>query len=144
VIVPKGHALAAVKPLTLEAISRHPIITYDFSFTGRSQINSAFAQKGLKAHVVLTALDSDVIKTYVELGMGIGILANMACDAKRDTQFDVLDASHLFADSTTRIGLRRGSYLRRYHYDFIGLFAPQLSRKTVDAALTGGSEDYEL
>lgn len=144
VIVPQGHPLAGLKPLTLEAIAKYPIITYDFSFTGRSQINAAFAQKGLQPHVVLTAIDADVIKTYVELGMGVGILAQMACNAERDRQFDILDASHLFAPSTTRIGLRRGVYLRRYVYDFIHLFAPHLGRRSVDAALTGGQEDYEL
>jgi len=144
VIVPQGHPLAAQKPLTLEALAKYPIVTYDFSFTGRSQINAAFAQKGLAPRVVLTALDSDVIKTYVELGMGVGILAQMACDPERDRGFEILDASHLFGASTTRIGLRRGAYLRRYVYDFISLFAPHLTRRSVDAALEGGHEDYEL
>ena len=144
VIVPQGHPLGALRPLTLEGIAKHPIITYDFSFTGRSQINAAFAKKGLKPHVVLTAIDADVIKTYVELGMGVGILAQMACNPERDRQFHILDASHLFAPSTTRIGLRRGVYLRRYIYDFIHLFAPHLGRRSVDAALAGGQEDYEL
>ncbi len=144
VIVPQGHALAGMRPLTLEGIAKYPIITYDFSFTGRSQINAAFGQKGLKPRVVLTALDSDVIKTYVELGMGVGILAQMACNPERDRQFEILDAGHLFAPSTTRIGLRRGVYLRRYIYDFIHLFAPHLGRRSVDAALEGGHEDYEL
>jgi LysR family cys regulon transcriptional activator len=144
VIVPQGHPLAGIRPLTLEAIAKYSIITYDFSFTGRSQINAAFAQKGLKPHVVLTAIDADVIKTYVELGMGVGILAQMACNPERDRAFEILDASHLFAPSTTRIGLRRGVYLRRYVYDFIHLFAPHLGRRSVDAALEGGHEDYEL
>ena len=112
VLVPKGHPLAKIKPLTLEALTRYPIITYDFSFTGRSQINAAFTAKGLQPNVVLTALDSDVIKTYVELGMGVGIVAQMAWNAARDTQFEKIDAAHLFAASTTRLALRRGVYLR--------------------------------
>jgi LysR family cys regulon transcriptional activator len=137
VLVRKGHPLAKMKPLTLEALARHPIVTYDFAFTGRSAINAAFAAKGLEPNVVLTALDSDVIKTYVELGMGAGIVARMAYDPEKDRAFDMLDASHLFAASTTRLALRRGVFLRGYVYQFIALFAPQYSRAAVDAALAG-------
>lgn len=144
VLVPKGHPLSKVRPLTLEALARYPIVTYDFSFTGRSQINAAFAAKGIEPNVVLTALDSDVIKTYVELGLGIGIVAQMAHDPARDTQFDKLDAAHLFAASTTRLALRRGVYLRGFVYEFITLFAPQFDRSAVDAALQGKAESYEL
>jgi len=139
VLVPKGHALAKQRPLTLEALARHPIVTYDFAFTGRTAINAAFAAKGLEPNVVLSALDADVIKTYVELGMGVGIIARMAYDAEKDTAFELLDASHLFAASVTRLALRRGVILRGYVYDFITLFAPQYSRRAVDdAALEGG------
>ena len=137
VLVPRGHPLAKVKPLTLAAIARYPIVTYDFTFTGRSQINAAFQAEGLTPKVVLTALDSDVIKTYVELGMGVGIIAQMAYDPARDTAFEKLDAGHLFAPSTTRLALRRGVFLRGYIYDFIALFAPALDRRAVDAALAG-------
>ena len=144
VLVPKGHPLAKVRPLTLEALARYPIVTYDFSFTGRSQINAAFAAKGIEPNVVLTALDSDVIKTYVELGLGVGIIAQMAHDPVRDTQFDKLDAAHLFAASTTRLALRRGVYLRGFVYEFITLFAPQFDRSAIDAALQGKAESYEL
>ena len=144
VLVPKGHPLGKVRPLTLEALARYPIVTYDFSFTGRSQINAAFAAKGIEPNVVLTALDSDVIKTYVELGLGAGIIAQMAYDPARDTQFDKLDAAHLFAASTTRLALRRGVYLRGFVYEFITLFAPQFDRSTIDAALQGKAESYEL
>jgi LysR family transcriptional regulator, cys regulon transcriptional activator len=144
VLVPKGHPLAKVRPLTLEALARYPIVTYDFSFTGRSQINAAFAAKGIEPNVVLTALDSDVIKTYVELGLGVGIIAQMAHDPVRDAQFDRLDAAHLFAASTTRLALRRGVYLRGFVYEFITLFAPQFDRTAVDAALEGKAESYEL
>jgi len=144
VLVPKGHPLGKSRPLTLEALVRYPIVTYDFSFTGRSQINAAFAAKGLEPNVVLTALDSDVIKTYVELGFGVGIIAQMAHDTARDTQFDKLDAAHLFAASTTRLALRRGVYLRGFVYEFITLFAPQFDRSAIDAALQGKAESYEL
>ena len=135
VLVPKGHPLAAVKKLTLEAIARYPIVTYDFAFTGRSQTNAAFAEKALTPNVVLTALDADVIKTYVALGMGVGIVAQMAYDAARDVDFVCLDASHLFTKSTTRLALRRNVFLRSYIYAFITLFAPQYDRRAVDAAL---------
>ncbi len=135
VLVPTAHPLAAVKPLTLAAIARYPIITYDFAFTGRSQINAAFDTEGLDPNVVLTALDADVIKTYVELGMGIGIVASMAYDPARDTGLARLDASHLFAPSVTRLALRRDGFLRGYVYDFIARFAPALDRAAVDAAI---------
>jgi len=137
VLVPRGHPLAKVQPLTLAAIAKHPIVTYDFAFTGRSQINAAFDAQGLAPKVVLTALDSDVIKTYVELGMGVGIVAQMAYDPVRDSAFEKLDAAHLFAPSTTRLALRRGVFLRGYVYDFIALFAPALDRAAVDGALAG-------
>jgi LysR family cys regulon transcriptional activator len=137
VLVPRGHPLAKTAPLTLAAIARYPVVTYDFAFTGRSQINAAFAAEGLTPRIVLTALDSDVIKTYVELGMGVGIVAQMAYDPGRDTAFERLDAGHLFAPSTTRLALRRGVFLRGYVYEFISLFAPALDRATVDAALAG-------
>ena len=135
VLVPKGHPLGRVRPLTLEALAQHPIVTYDSSFTGRSEINAAFAAKNLAPNVVLSALDSDVIKTYVELGMGIGIVAQMAYDATKDGHFEMLDASHLFAASTTRLALRRGVFLRGFVYDFISLFAGQYSKSAIDAAL---------
>jgi LysR family cys regulon transcriptional activator len=136
VLVPKGHPLGKHKgKLTLEALARWPIVTYDFSFTGRSQINAAFSALGLEPNIVLTALDADVIKTYVELGMGVGIVAQMAFDPKKDLAFDMLDASHLFATSTTRLALRRNLFVRGYVYAFIELFAPEYPRSAVDAAL---------
>jgi LysR family cys regulon transcriptional activator len=134
-LVPRGHPLAKAKPLTLAAIARHPIVTYDFAFTGRSQINAAFDSAGLSPNVVLTALDADVIKTYVELGMGVGIVAEMAYDPARDARLVALPADHLFAPSTTRLAIRRGAFLRGYVYDFIARFAPALDRATVAAAL---------
>lgn len=135
VVVPPKHPLLKLKKLTLEAINQYPIITYDFAFTGRSKINQAFANKGLEPNVVLTAIDSDVIKTYVELGLGVGILANMAFDAKRDVNLKSIDASHLFEPSTTRIGISRNSYIRGYIFDFIEMFAPHLDHAAIQAKL---------
>jgi LysR family transcriptional regulator, cys regulon transcriptional activator len=145
VIAPPQHPLLRDKRLTLEAIARYPIITYDTAFTGRSQINHAFELKGLKPNVTLTAIDSDVIKTYVELGLGIGILAKMAFDPARDVNLRAIDAAHLFESSTTRIGIPRNAYLRAYIYDFIEMFASHLTRKVVEAAVLGkGEGDYQL
>ena len=135
IIVGPRHPLLKLDVLTLEAIAQYPLITYDFAFTGRSKINQAFDAKGLVPNVVLTALDADVIKTYVELGLGIGILAQMAFEPKRDKHLRSIDASHLFAPSTTRIGISRNSYLRGYVYDFIEIFAPHLSHNVVKAAM---------
>jgi len=145
VVVPPGHALLKAKPLTLEAIAQFPVVTYDFAFAGRSLINKAFEKRGLAPNVVLTALDSDVIKTYVELGLGVGIVAQMGFDPKRDRGLRALDASHLFESSTTRLGIKRGAWLRGYAYDFIELFAPRLSRALVEKTVmekTGSA--YEL
>jgi LysR family cys regulon transcriptional activator len=139
VVVGPRHPLLKLDALTLEAIAQYPIVTYDFAFTGRSKINQAFDAKGLVPNVVLTALDADVIKTYVELGLGIGILAQMAFEPKRDRHLRSIDASHLFAPSTTRIGISRNSYLRGYVYDFIEIFAPHLSHATVKAAMEARS-----
>ena len=144
VVVPPKHPLLK-GPLTLENLAEHPIVTYDFAFANRSLIQKAFETRGLKPHVVLSAQDSDVIKTYVELGLGVGILAKMAFDPKRDLNLRAIDASHLFESSTTRLGLKRGAYLRRYAYEFIEMFAPQLSREVVERSVRGeeGSR-YEL
>jgi len=135
VIVPPDHPLIKEKRISLEAVAKYPIITYDFAFTGRSKMQGAFESRGLTPNIVLTAIDADVIKTYVELGLGVGIVASMAYDPKRDHHLRAIDASHLFEPSTTRIGLRRNFYLRGYLYDFIELFAPHLTRKAVDAAM---------
>lgn len=139
VLVPKGHPLATHQgSLTLEALAEHPLVTYVFGFTGRSQLDDAFKAKGLSPNVVLTAADADVIKTYVRLGMGVGIVAHMAVDEAIDTDLVALDASHLFASSTTKIGIRRGTFMRGYMYDFLQRFAPHLTRDLVDEALTAG------
>jgi LysR family cys regulon transcriptional activator len=114
VVVPPKHPLLSVKRLTLEAVAKHPVITYDFAFTGRSTMQRAFEARGLTADIVLTAIDADVIKTYVELGLGVGIIAQMAFDPKRDSHLRSIDASHLFEPNITRIGIRRGAYLRGF------------------------------
>ena len=145
VVVPARHPLLKAGPLTLEKLAQYPIVTYDFAFANRSLVQKAFESRGLKLHVVLSAQDSDVIKTYVELGLGVGILAKMAFDAERDRKLRALDASHLFESSTTRLGIKRGAYLRRYVYEFIELLAPHLPRQIVERAVVGeeGSR-YEL
>ncbi|MGC2456986.1 MAG: HTH-type transcriptional regulator CysB [Gallionellaceae bacterium] len=137
VITPPKHPLLDGKKLTLEKIAQYPIITYDFAFTGRNKINAAFQAKNLAPNIVLTAIDADVIKTYVELGLGIGIVARMAYIPERDKHLRMLDAAHLFQPSTTRIAIRRNEYLRGYTYDFIELFAPHLTRKAVAQAMHG-------
>jgi LysR family cys regulon transcriptional activator len=144
VVVPPGHPLLTATPLTLPALAQYPLITYDFSFTGRAKVNEAFEALGLTANVVLTALDSDVIKTYVELGLGVGILASMAFDSSRDPNLRAIDASHLFQPSITRVALRRGHYLRAFHYHFIELFAPQLTQSVVQQALLGDAPDFVI
>ena len=145
VVVPAKHPLLRAKPLTLERLAEYPIVTYDFAFANRSLVQKAFEARGLRPHVVLSAQDSDVIKTYVGLGLGVGILARQAFDEKRDRPLRAIDASHLFESSTTRLGIKRGAYLRRYAYEFIELFAPQLSRKMVEDAVTGKEgTDYQL
>jgi LysR family cys regulon transcriptional activator len=144
VVVPPRHPLLKAA-LTLEALAQHPIVTYDFAFANRSLVQKAFEARGLQPNVVLTALDADVIKTYVELGLGVGILAKMAFNEKRDRDLRAIDAGHLFESSTTRLGIKRGAYLRRYAYEFIELFAPHLPRSVVERAVVGeeGSR-YEL
>jgi LysR family cys regulon transcriptional activator len=134
VIVPEGHPLASVKRLTIEDVARYPIVTYVFGFTGRSRLDEAFHAKRLTPRVVFTATDADVIKTYVRLGLGIGIIARMAIDEQLDSGLVMLDASHLFKPSITKIGFRRGTFLRGYMYEFIELFAPHLTREVVDKA----------
>jgi LysR family cys regulon transcriptional activator len=137
VITPLNHPLLHDLPLTLEKIARYPLITYDFTFTGGSLVNRVFSQAGLTPNVVLTAIDADVIKTYVQLGIGIGLLANIAFDPERDSQLAMLDASHLFPPSTTYLGVRRDAYLRGYQYAFIQLLAPQFDQQAIENALKG-------
>lgn len=134
VVVPKSHPLASQERLSLRVLANHPIITYSFSFSGPSSLHEAFAKSDLVPDVVITARDSDVIKTYVRLGLGVGIVASMAIDPKEDADLVVLDARHLLPGHTTWIGFRRGLLLRRYMYDFVQLLAPHLDRRTVERA----------
>jgi DNA-binding transcriptional LysR family regulator len=144
VIVPANHPLLAQSTLTLEALARFPLITYDPAFAGRTHIDDAFAAKGLQPDVVLAAIDSDVIKAYVELGLGVGIIAAMAYDPGRDRGLAMIDAAHLFRSNTTRIAVLRGRRLRRFSHEFIEQFAPHLSRAVVEKAMVGGTDSYEL
>ena len=137
VLVPPRHPLAlkmqdSTAKLTLADIAEHPVVTYTFGFTGRSKLDQAFAAHGLRPDVVLTAVDADVIKTYVRLGMGVGIVATMAYDPKQDADLVRLPAEHLFEPSTTHVGFRQGMFLRTYMYDFLSRFAPHLSRELID------------
>lgn len=133
IVVPRNHELAAVTRLTLEDVARFPIVTYVFGFTGRSKLDEAFQRQGLVPKVVFTAADADVIKTYVRLGVGIGIVAHMAVTLD-DKDLVALDASHLFEPSTTSIAFRRGTFLRGFMYEFMREFAPHLTRDRIDAA----------
>lgn len=141
VVVPPGHALLDGRPLTLARLAEHPLITYDAGYTGRSHIDDAFAAQGLGFTLALTAMDADVIKTYVELGLGVGIVASIAFDPERDRALHALDARHLFAVNMTRLALKRGSWLRGYGYDFIETFAPSLTPEVVQRAMAGGEPD---
>ena len=136
IVVPPGHPLLALpEPVTLEQLAAYPIITYEQGYTGRAHIDEAFQARGLCPDVVLTAMDADVIKTYVELGMGVGIVASVALDAERDLNLRILDAGHLFRVNVTRLGLRQGAWLRGYAYSFIELFVPTMTREAVAQAL---------
>ncbi len=135
VVVPPNHPLLEVKRLTLARLAEYPIITYDFAFSGRSKIDAAFAAANIEPNIALTAIDADVIKTYVELGLGIGILAELAFIPERDRHLRMIEAKHLFKPSTTRIAIRKNEYLRGYTYDFIELFAPHLTREVVNKAM---------
>ncbi|MCP5160399.1 MAG: HTH-type transcriptional regulator CysB [Hahellaceae bacterium] len=134
IVVPKNHPLTKLKVLTLEDVAQFPLVTYVFGFTGRSKLDEAFAEKGLNPNVVFTAADADVIKTYVRLGLGVGIIATMAYSDVSDNDLVRLDASGLFKPSTTKIGFRKGTFLRGYMYDFMQRFAPHLTRELVDEA----------
>lgn len=135
IVTPCDHPLRDENPLTLEAVAEYPLLTYVFGFTGRSQLDVAFRRRGLIPNVVFTATDADVVKTYVRVGLGVGIIAKMAYDARMDADLCALGASHLFEPSVTKIGFRRGLVLRRYLFDFIELFAPHLTYEVVEKVL---------
>ncbi len=135
VLIPKGHPLGELPRISLADVAEYPIVTYHEGFTGRNTINEAFAQRGLAPDVVMSALDADVIKTYVELGLGVGIMASMAYQKDKDLGLDLLASSHLFAQRTTHIAIRQGHYLRDYAYQFLQLCAAQLDKKSVQLRL---------
>lgn len=141
ILVPKGHPLTQERRVSLEAVARYPIVTYVFGFTGRSKLDHAFAQQNITPHVVFTAADADVIKTYVRLGLGIGIVAHMAYEELIDEDLVALPAGHLFEPSITSIGCRRGTFVRSFMYEFMELFAPHLTRDRVALALQSGDKD---
>ncbi|WP_257254873.1 MULTISPECIES: HTH-type transcriptional regulator CysB [unclassified Endozoicomonas] len=136
VLVPKDHPLAQISELTLQDVARYPLVTYVFGFTGRSKLDEAFMNEGLSPRVVFTATDADVIKTYVRLKLGVGIVAKMAYDPELDSDLVPLNADHLFEPSVTKIGFRRGTFLRGFMYDFIQHFAPHLSKEVVQEAIS--------
>jgi LysR family transcriptional regulator, cys regulon transcriptional activator len=134
IVVPRNHPLATVARPSLKQLGTYPIVTYTFSFTGPSSLQQAFAKAGLTPDVAITARDADVIKAYVRLGLGVGIVAEMAVDPREDEDLVAIDASHLFASHVTWIGFRRGVLLRKYMYDFMQLLAPHLDRRLVERA----------
>ncbi|RMN77720.1 HTH-type transcriptional regulator CysB [Pseudomonas syringae] len=135
IVVPQGHPLTKAPKLTLELLAEYPIVTYVFGFTGRSKLDEAFSHRGLVPKVVFTAADADVIKTYVRLNLGVGIVARMAIDEAVDSDLVVLDASDLFESSVTKIAFRRGTFLRGFMCDFIEKFAPHLTREVMAKAI---------
>lgn len=135
IVAPKNHPLTKIPYLTLKDVAKYPIVTYVFGFTGRSKLDDAFSGAGLEPNVVCTAADADVIKTYVRLGLGVGILAGMAFDPSKDSDLVSLDASKLFDSSITKICFRRGIFMRSYMYDFLELFASHLTRSRVDLSI---------
>jgi LysR family cys regulon transcriptional activator len=144
VVVPQEHPLLKSDEITLEELATYPIITYDSAFTGRNKIDHAFAVRNLKPDILLEAIDADVIKTYVELNMGVGIVAGMAFDPERDRNLKAIPAGHLFGTNVSRVAMKQGAYLRGYVYTFIELLAPVLNRKMIERAMTGEKETYEL
>lgn len=134
-IVPHGHPLLALPSVSLEALSEYPIITYHEGFTGRAHIDKAFADAGIVPDVVLSAIDADVIKTYVELDLGVGIVASMAYDADKDRSLRLIEVPELFPENTTRLAVRRGTYLRSYAHAFIEKVCPDVGEEAIKAAI---------
>ena len=135
IIVPKGHALENKKDVSLEEIVEYPLVTYHEGFTGRKSIDEAFHKKNLSPDIVISALDADVIKTYVELDLGIGIIASMAYQKDRDTKLSLVDSEKLFSNNTTHIAIRQGHYLRGYAYKFLELCSKDLNEAKIKSAI---------
>jgi LysR family cys regulon transcriptional activator len=144
VVVPEAHPLARVKPLTLEAIAKYPLVTYDPTFAGRTAIDRTFAARNLEPDVVLTALDSDVIKSYVVLGLGVGIISSRAFRKGKDEGLKALDCSHLLPLQTTRLAYKRGAYLRNYTVEFIRLFAPHVRGTDLKQLEAAAGENFSI
>jgi LysR family transcriptional regulator, cys regulon transcriptional activator len=144
VVVPEGHPLAKEKPLTLEAIARYPIVTYDATFAGRTAVDRSFAARHLEPEVVLSALDSDVIKSYVSLGLGVGIISSRAFREGKDEGLVALGCDHLFPAQTTRLAYKRGAYLRAYTVEFIRLFAPNVRAEDLKQMAAGTRENFSI
>jgi LysR family cys regulon transcriptional activator len=146
VVVPAGHPLASVERVTLEQLAAEPLVSYHPSFTGRTRVDAAFAQRRLKPNVVLEAIDSDVIKTYVRLGLGVGILAEMAVkDDPPGGDLVAKPAGHLFGQNVSRVAFKRGAYLRNFVYTFAELLSDRLTRALIVRAMSGETDgDYEL
>ena len=147
-VVPPGHPLASVDLVTLEELAREPIVTYHPSFTGRTRIDQAFATKKLSPRIALEAIDSDVIKTYVRLGLGIGIVAEMAVrnDGLGNDASDLVvrPVGHLFGQNVARVAFKRSAYLRNFVFKFAELLSDRLSRDLIAKALSGHFHDHEL
>ena len=141
IVVPKAHPLARARSLSLEKLAGYPIVTYVFSLTGPSSLPAAFTRAGLEPDIALTARDADVVKTYVRLGLGVGIVAAMAIDPTEDADLVSIDAQHLFPRHLTWIGFRRGVFLRRYAYEFMHFLAPHLDRTRVLRAAQAATQD---
>ncbi len=135
VIVPANHALTQLKNVQLQDIAAYSIVTYHEGFTGRATIDKAFADAGIEPDIAMSALDADVIKSYVELDLGVGIVAAMAFDAKRDAGLTMINTNHLFAENQTKLAVRKGHYLRTFGYDFISLCSPELDRTEIEKRL---------
>ncbi|MES2039058.1 MAG: CysB family HTH-type transcriptional regulator [Pseudomonadota bacterium] len=144
VVVPVEHPLLKLKNVSLEEIANYSLITYDAAFAGRSKIDHAFQIRNLKPDILLEAIDADVIKTYVELGMGVGIIAGMAFDAERDKNLRAIPVGQLFGMNVSRVAIKQGAYLRSYIYTFIELLNPTLNRKMIDNAMQGNKDTYDL
>ncbi|MGL5552013.1 MAG: LysR substrate-binding domain-containing protein, partial [Plesiomonas shigelloides] len=136
IVVSPNHPLAHKSQITIHDLAAYPLVTYIFGFTGRSELDSAFNRAGLTPRIVFTATDADVIKTYVRLGIGVGVIASMAVDPALDKDLIAIDASHIFDASTTKIGFRKGTFLRTYMYDFMQRFAPHLTKDLVNTAIS--------
>jgi LysR family cys regulon transcriptional activator len=143
-VVPAGHKLAQVTQVTLADLAAEPIITYHPSFTGRTKIDAAFASKKLLPRIALEAIDSDVIKTYVRTGLGIGIVAEMAVKDDTNTDLVIKPVGHLFGKNVARVAFKRSAYLRNFVYTFAELLSDRLNRKLIDRAMSGQADDYEL